>query len=435
MAYRRRNRIRREIQRLERLLAAVRSVDQQAGTPPSEHGEVSSGLSAHITRERVVATIFAMVVLFALARSVWAQPATPTRSDHHCAVETERAAHLVDLTGSRDEADRIADRQAVARALAMATPCSRHVVIGITADSWQSPRLLLDVRFPEDGWMNQVIRQTRRAAVARWIAASDAQPGGFDRTDVTGAFAYAAALLQISEARPAKILSYSDLRQTNLGFEGQPPPSPAAALRRATERGMVPDLRGAEVWLLSVSIDGISPASWTSLREFWTSWVAKTGARLRDYAIDRSPCASARCQPTTPTTPVVRATPVQAPVELLDGSVGSSLRAGSGWIQLNAVAGFERGDRLRFHVAGAATRMIVRLLSLHDDPNDPVGINGGTVQIPPDGIVEVVVERRFEAVTQISVHGGPSPFGLYPLGEENGSVHLLRVERVASGAR
>jgi len=115
----------------------------------------------------------------------------------------------------------------------------------------------------------------------------------------------------------------------------------------------------------------------------------------------------------------------------LRGRIGVSTRWASSWIELASPVDFQRGDRLRLTLAGNATRILIRVLPAGADPNQPVGIIAGTpFKVPQNKIVELTLTDEYRAVIQISVHGGPNPWGTFPLGRENGPVTLLRAARL-----
>ena len=111
----------------------------------------------------------------------------------------------------------------------------------------------------------------------------------------------------------------------------------------------------------------------------------------------------------------------------IKGSIGVSERWGSGWIDLDKMMDFQKRDHLRLKIGGEARRAIVRFLEEGRNPNDPVGIDQ-IVTIPENRIVEIELKNGYRNVIQISIHGGPNPWGLYPLGGGNGPATLLGVE-------
>lgn len=117
--------------------------------------------------------------------------------------------------------------------------------------------------------------------------------------------------------------------------------------------------------------------------------------------------------------------------EPLKGRIGSSSQWGSGWIDLEVTTSFKQGDKLKFKVGGTANNIIVRFLSKGDNPNDPVGIVGGVIRVPETRIIQITLTEEHKNVVQISVHGGPNPWNLYPMGGGNGPATILSVERLA----
>lgn len=116
--------------------------------------------------------------------------------------------------------------------------------------------------------------------------------------------------------------------------------------------------------------------------------------------------------------------------EQLQGTSGSSERWGSGWFDLKAITDFKKGDKLKVVVGGTAKKILLRFLPMGYDPNDPIGIDGGPRQVPSNRVLEVVLESDHKKIVQISVHGGPNPWGQFPLGQDNGPATIVSVERV-----
>lgn len=108
----------------------------------------------------------------------------------------------------------------------------------------------------------------------------------------------------------------------------------------------------------------------------------------------------------------------------LAGEIGSSSHWGSGWLDLATVTDFAAGDVLRLRIGGTASKVLVRLLPEGKFPDSTVGIVGGAVTVPENRIVEVVLDEDRKGIIQISVHGGPNPWGGFPLGGGNGPATL-----------
>ena len=115
---------------------------------------------------------------------------------------------------------------------------------------------------------------------------------------------------------------------------------------------------------------------------------------------------------------------------ILSGEFGSSSRWGSGWLDLATVTDFAAGDILRLRIGGTAKKILVRLLAEGKFPDSSVGIVGGAVTVPENRIVKVVLDNDRKGIIQISVHGGPNPWGRFPLGGGNGPATLEAAELI-----
>lgn len=116
--------------------------------------------------------------------------------------------------------------------------------------------------------------------------------------------------------------------------------------------------------------------------------------------------------------------------KLLAGKYGSSSEWGSGWLDLATTTNFMRGDRLRLTIGGTADTILVRLLPKGKSPGSSVGIVAGAITVPENRIVEVVLDTDRKGIIQISVHGGPKPWGKFPLGGGNGAATLETAELI-----
>ena len=108
----------------------------------------------------------------------------------------------------------------------------------------------------------------------------------------------------------------------------------------------------------------------------------------------------------------------------LNGKLGMSQEWQSGWIDLVPPMSFRQGDRLELTVVGSAQRITVRLLEQGVSADSPSGIDGSAIDVPRSGTVTTWLQHDHPNVKQISVHGGPNPWGLFNLGENNGAVAL-----------
>lgn len=123
--------------------------------------------------------------------------------------------------------------------------------------------------------------------------------------------------------------------------------------------------------------------------------------------------------------------PINLWAEPLRGVVGLSARWGVGWIDLQSFTDFKRGEQLTIKVGGTAKKVIVRFLEKGVFPDYPLGIEGGPLTVPANRILIVILKRDHHRIAHVSVHGGPNPWGEFPLGKSNGPASIVSIERMA----
>ena len=114
--------------------------------------------------------------------------------------------------------------------------------------------------------------------------------------------------------------------------------------------------------------------------------------------------------------------------ETLKGKIGTSSKWGSGWIILDKSVDFKRGDKIKLLLGGTAKKVLVRFLANGETADKPIGIEGGVINVPKNKIVLITISKEYKNVKQLSVHGGRNPWGLYPLGDNNGTATIMRVD-------
>ena len=115
--------------------------------------------------------------------------------------------------------------------------------------------------------------------------------------------------------------------------------------------------------------------------------------------------------------------------ETMPGTVGASTQYGSGWIDFWQPVDFSRGERLRLVIGGTATKVLVRMLSKGQSREGSEGLLGGVIDVPKTRVVELSLGENRGQVVQISVHGGPNPWGKFPM-PGNGPATLQAIERL-----
>jgi len=117
-------------------------------------------------------------------------------------------------------------------------------------------------------------------------------------------------------------------------------------------------------------------------------------------------------------------------IKPLAGQLGSSPRWGTGWLDLVTITNFSAGDTLRLKIGGTADKVIVRLLPEGRFPDSSVGIVGSPITVQDSRFIEVVLKKDRKNIIQISVHGGPNPWGKFPLGGGNGPATVVSADLI-----
>lgn len=116
--------------------------------------------------------------------------------------------------------------------------------------------------------------------------------------------------------------------------------------------------------------------------------------------------------------------------QALTGLTGASSQWGSGWMLLRPPVDFQKGERLKIQLGGTAEKVLVRLLPKGASPDSDVGIVGDAISVPKSRVIEVTITEARKEIEQISVHGGPNPWGTFPLSPGNGPATIVSIERV-----
>lgn len=114
----------------------------------------------------------------------------------------------------------------------------------------------------------------------------------------------------------------------------------------------------------------------------------------------------------------------------IPGDLTPTSQWGSGWLVLTSTTDFKKGEVIKLKMGKTADKVVVRLLPNGKSPDRPTGVVTGCIDVPDNGVVEVLLQRDHPLVEQISVHGGPNPWGKYSCGGGNGPATLVDVQRV-----
>ena len=111
----------------------------------------------------------------------------------------------------------------------------------------------------------------------------------------------------------------------------------------------------------------------------------------------------------------------------LECTIGTSSQWGSSWCDLPAPLDFSRNSTVEISTdPDGARAVLIRFLTAGNDPNSPVGLVGGKVLVPANGVIVITLNRDYKHVQQVSVHGGPAPWG-HHFGPDNKGANIISV--------
>jgi hypothetical protein len=141
----------------------------------------------------------------------------------------------------------------------------------------------------DEGYFRERIQSARRELVRAWQKRCADLASRFQRTDLVGSLLVTAQLLPAAEKNRTVLVIFSDMRQDTpeLNLDQLTIVDVIGAMTALERGGLVPDLKGVEVYALGVDAAGKSPAYWQSLRTFWAKYFSKAGATLRCYSMFR----------------------------------------------------------------------------------------------------------------------------------------------------
>ena len=196
---------------------------------------------------------------------------------------------VVDLTKSVSPDALAKNVEAVEACLNEAVPNAGITVLAITDRSFAKPFVLLSGRTGEKpGYFKERLKEERASLVNEWREGAKRLAPAFLNSDVIGAVALAGIFLEGSGGEK-RLVIFSDMRHVASGLDLESPQElkPGELLEKAAKLGMLPSLKNVDVFALAVLTDNKSPSYWQGLRQFWTGFFARSGARLKKYSVAR----------------------------------------------------------------------------------------------------------------------------------------------------
>jgi len=179
----------------------------------------------------------------------------------------------------------------VARLLTSVPAGARVTILGITANSFAEPDILLSAEITEDpGYFGERLASGRRQLASAWLKRASQLKPTAKQTDILGALQLGSQLLGQTPDRKKMLLIFSDMRQAthDLDLESGRRIDAASALAQVEPKHLVVDLQGAAVTVLGADGSGFTMTYWEGLKSFWEGYFQRAGASLQTFSAFRA---------------------------------------------------------------------------------------------------------------------------------------------------
>jgi hypothetical protein len=168
------------------------------------------------------------------------------------------------------------------------SPGTRVVVLGITKDSFGSPIIFDDTVPLTSGRFGQRLEAWRLNAIKKWRARKEPLNPSENGSDIFGFLVRAAVVFADDPDGNKQLLVFSDMRHVGQGYNFEIAKGLAKArMDELDSQGLLPKLQGVKVWILGAHTNGLSPAHWMKLKDFWSEYLQRSGAELVTFSPSR----------------------------------------------------------------------------------------------------------------------------------------------------
>jgi hypothetical protein len=168
------------------------------------------------------------------------------------------------------------------------SPGTRVVVLAIRKDSFGSPIIFDDVVPLESGRFGQRLEAWRLIAIKKWRTRKASLNPGENGSDIFGFLMRAAVIFSDDPNGKKLLLVFSDMRHVGQGYNFEVAKGLAKVhIDELDAQGLLPKLQGVKVWILGAHTNGLSPAHWMKLKDFWCEYLKRSGAELMIFSPSR----------------------------------------------------------------------------------------------------------------------------------------------------
>jgi len=210
------------------------------------------------------------------------KPASPSRA----------VVVIKDLTSSTPGEQDSLNNAFISTLLSQSSAGDEVYVTGITNASFSKPLVILHGTLPHDRHpLKPKLLAAQQSIISEWKSKSRFSTRPYKASDIIGAV-YHASLLLRGKSSEKWLIILSDMRNSTkeLDIENMPEIDREKMLSQLGAKGLIPNLTGVNVAVLSVHTTGkaISPIYYQSLENFWRGFFEKAHAEVVTYQADAS---------------------------------------------------------------------------------------------------------------------------------------------------
>jgi hypothetical protein len=217
-----------------------------------------------------------------MASAFGGKPASPPRA----------VVVIKDLTSSTPGEQDSLNNAFIGTLLSQSSAGDEVYVTGITDASFSKPLVILHGTLPDDRHpLKPKLLAAQQSMLSEWKSKSRSSARPYKASDIIGAV-YHASLLLRGKSSEKWLVILSDMRNSTkeLDIENVPEIEREKSLSQLGAKGLIPNLAGVNVAILSVHTTGkaISPIYYQSLENFWRGFFEKAHAEVVAYQADAS---------------------------------------------------------------------------------------------------------------------------------------------------
>jgi hypothetical protein len=212
------------------------------------------------------------------------------------AQESTNMVILVDLSrsvavhGQQGDSPCKENFKAVGRVLENVPAGTKITILGITADSFGDPDILLSASVNTNpGYFGEKLTNARQRLEQTWQKRSEQLECDAGATDILGALLIASEIFKEKPAPHSELIIFSDMRQNakELSLEDETLMSSNKILINLAGKHLTADLRGASVNILGADNINNDLERWNEIEEFWKQYFKIACAEVREYSVMR----------------------------------------------------------------------------------------------------------------------------------------------------